>query len=75
MVAQPLALNRALLASFLKPFSMNFGSSKRCFRHCRSILGGLGTLLEWAKFIAFHLLLPFALEHAAVKMPKAAKTV
>ena len=32
-----LQLNRALLASFLKPFSMHFGSSKRCFLDCRSI--------------------------------------
>jgi hypothetical protein len=67
--------NRALLASFLKPSSMHLGSSKRCSRDCRSILRDLGTLLEWAKFIAFHLLLPFALEDGAVKMPKAAKTV
>jgi hypothetical protein len=32
--------------SFHLPFSMHFGSSKRCFRDCWSTLSGLGNLLE-----------------------------
>jgi hypothetical protein len=47
VIRSPFALSRAFPASFLKPFSMHFGSSKRCFRDCWSILSGLGTLLEW----------------------------
>jgi hypothetical protein len=43
----------ALLASFLEPFSMHLGSSKRCFRDCRSILRVLRTLLEMM-MVTFH---------------------
>jgi len=46
MVAQSLALNRALLVSFLKRLFDAFWLIQRCSLDCQSILRGLGSLLE-----------------------------